>query len=280
MTMAGAFFSGRRRNRPADRRSWSRQIPSLALAALAMFGARSAAAQNLVTNGSFTQFSSTPTSSFQFGTAGYTPPQTLTDWTSTGYNFVFLPSSTAATGEYGALSLWSPVSSPASANGFTNASPTGGNFVAADGDYQTASITQTINGLTIGQTYAVSFAWAGAQQSGAGYTSATSDYWTVSLLNTVASTSQSFNTPTVTVAGEGFSGWMNQSFQFTATNTSEELSFLATGTPAVPPFALLANVSMTVPEPSGLALTATAIAGLVVLCRRRRVRPFAADGGA
>jgi hypothetical protein len=107
------------------------------------------AAPNLVTNGSFT----TPgvTTSFQFGIYGsYTPPQALSGWTSSGYNFVFLPSSTVATGVDGKLSLWSPQSSPALANGSTNASPAGGNFIGADSACGQASISQTINCLTVG----------------------------------------------------------------------------------------------------------------------------------
>lgn len=86
---------------------------------------------NLVTNGSFAVTGGT--TSFQFGTFnGYSPAETLAGWSSTGYNFVFLPTSTVATGTYGNLSLWSPVSSPSSANGFNNAGPTGGNFIGAD----------------------------------------------------------------------------------------------------------------------------------------------------
>jgi len=46
-----------------------------------------ARAQNLVTNGNFSSFSTTVTQSFQFGTYGpYTPSATLTGWASAGYN--------------------------------------------------------------------------------------------------------------------------------------------------------------------------------------------------
>jgi hypothetical protein len=223
------------------------------------------AAPNLVTNGSF----ATPgaTTSFQFGTYGsYTPPQALSGWTSTGYNFVFLPSSTVATGVDGNLSLWSPQSSPASANGFTNASPTGGNFIGADGAYGQANISQTINGLTTGHTYAVSFAWAGAQQAGYTAVNGTTEFWAVSFGGATQ------DTQTITVANKGFSGWLNQTFDFVATSSSETLSFFATGTPSgVPPFALLANVSVVdTPEPASLVILSTGIAGLVGVVRRRR----------
>jgi hypothetical protein len=46
-------------------------------------------------------------------------------------------------------------------------SPTGGNFIAIDGDpAYNASISQTIAGLTVGDTYSLSFDMAAAQQKG------------------------------------------------------------------------------------------------------------------
>ncbi|MDR3534787.1 MAG: PEP-CTERM sorting domain-containing protein [Rhodopila sp.] len=231
--------------------------------------ANTAAAQtNLVQNGTFAITGGT--TSFQFGTYnGYSSSQalgeTLAGWSSTGYNFVFLPTSTVATGTYGSLSLYSSVTTPS--NSFNNASPTGGNFIAADGDYGTTAITQTINGLTVGQTYAVSFAWAGAQQTG--YTGATTEQWDVTLGNSATQSTQVINIPS-----QGFSGWMNQTFNYVATSSSEVLSFLANGTPAgVPPFALLANVKVTqVPEPASMAVLLTGVAGLIGGTRRRRGR--------
>jgi hypothetical protein len=224
------------------------------------------AGTNLVTNGIMAVTGGT--ASFQFGTyGGYAPTETLNGWTSAGgYNFVFLPTSTVATGVDGALSLWSPVSTPAaSANGFTNAGPTGGNFIGGDSVYGQAAITQTISGLTVGQGYQLSFAWAGAQQSGFTAVNGTTEFWSVSL------GSQTYNTPTISVPNEGFSGWMNQTFFYTATATSETLSFFATGTPSgVPPFALFTNVSLQVPEPASTAIMVTGILGLIAFGRRRR----------
>ena len=237
----------------------ARRVLSIGLLS-GLFGisAHPAMAQNLVTNGTFAVTGGT--TSFQFG-SGFSYSETLAGWATTGYNFVFLPGSTTAAGSAGSLSLWSPVTG--AANGFTNASPTGGNFVAADGDYQTFAITQTINGLAVGRTYAVSFAWAAAQQSG--FTGATTEAWQVSLGGS-SNTTTTYNNPS-----QGFSGWMNQTYNYVATSTSEVLSFLAIGSPAVPPFALLANVSVTqVPEPASVAVVLTGLAGLLMVARRRR----------
>jgi hypothetical protein len=219
-------------------------------------------AQNLVTNGNFAVTGGS--TSFQFG-SGYSSSESLAGWSTSGYNFVFLPGSTVANGNAGTLSLWSPANG--AANGFTNASPTGGNFVAADGDYpgNTLPITQSISGLTVGKTYALSFAWAAAQQSG--FTGATTEQWQVSLGGVQQ------NTQTVNLPSQGFSGWMNQTFYYVATATTETLSFLANGSPAIPPFALLANVSLTAaPEPASSALLLTGVAALAGAGRFKRRR--------
>ena len=244
--------------------SKARLLPGAAAKALANVTVLSALAsptmaQNLVTNGSF---ATSGTTSTQFG-SGYAAGDTVVGWSASGYNFIFLPSSTTAIGSAGSVSLWSPATG--SANGFTNASPTGGNFIAADGDYNVAPITQTISGLTVGATYTLSFAWAGAQQSG--FTGAISDGWTVAFGSTTEPTIS------VNVASKGFSGWMTQTDTFTATSTSEVLSFLAVGSPAVPPFSLLANVSLTkngVPEPGSLALLVSGLLATAGIVRKRR----------
>ena len=84
-------------------------------------------------------------------------------------------------------------------------------------------------------------------------------------------------TPVFNLPSEGFSGWMNYSHTFTASSASEPLSFLAQGSPAVPPFALLDNVSPDpanpvnpTPEPSTMVLALTGLVAVGLVRRFRR----------
>lgn len=212
----------------------------------------------------------------------------VTAWSTTGYNFIYTPTSyrTAASTKNGIVvpagdplafqtgtnggqvGLWN-ATAPSSYTGLYNtiySNPAGGNFVGADGAYQVGAITQTVNGLEKGGDYAVSFWFAGAQQDG--FTSATTEAWKVSL------GSQSFQTAVLNTPAEGFSGWYQQTFIFEATGTSEVLSFLAMGTPnGQPPFTLLDGVSaFEVPEPGTFAMLGAGFAALCVAARARRAR--------
>jgi hypothetical protein len=212
-------------------------IPVIGLALLTCGSAQA----SLVTNGGFESTTSGN------GQLGYNT--NATGWTVTGYSFVFAPGTADTTGAVGSLGtalLWGP--GDGSPNGLT-VSPNGGNFVAADGDYNPGPISQTINGLTAGNSYNVDFSWAGAQA----YTivGPTTEQWKVSF------GAQTQFTPVVNNVSEGFTGWMNETMTFTASAPSDVLTFLAVGTPSgAPPFALLDGVSVNdVPEPSaGLLL--------------------------
>jgi hypothetical protein len=218
-----------------------------------------AAVTNLVQNGNFEE------STNGVGEIGYNT--TLTGWTQPTLGYAMLTTATTAvsgvTTQYGTnnFSLWGV------GNGGLNtitAPPGGGNFVAMDSDFSVQPLEQTVNGLTAGKLYTVTFDYAYGQQSG--YTGATTQNWIVSLGNSsqaLASTN---------VASQGFSGWNTASLTFKATGASEALSFLANSTTPVPPFALLGDVSMTagVPEPATWAMMIVGIAGIGGMARRRR----------
>lgn len=238
--------------------------------------AMGAHATNLITDGSFDQL--TNASGVGGGQIGYNGHNLLNGWTNgsydsnnshIGYNFVYTSGNAdgpGATGNGGNVQLWGP--NNGAHNGLTDSSPDGGNFIAADGAYQTAPISQTITGLTVNAQYAVSFYYAGAQQQG--FDGVTTEKWNVSLGN------QTLSTATLTDPNHGFTGWQYTTLTFTATSTSEVLSFLAAGTPdGEPPFSLLDGVSMTqvvtaVPEPSSTAMLLTGLMAIGVIVRRRQ----------
>ena len=231
---------------------------TLALAAFAAVSAMSAQAANLVVNGGFEATSNGK------GQLGFNT--NATGWTNVnGYTFLYTPGSvdsSGALGESGNVSMWG--TNNGGLNAFTN-SPTGGNFIAFDSAYKVTPLQQTIVGLVVGQKYDLGFDWGAAQQFG--FTGATTDQWQVSLGNETRSTAVINN------VSHGFSGWIHQTFSFTATGASEVLSFLAVGTPnGVPPFALLDGVTLTaaVPEPSTWALMLGGFAVVGFIARRRR----------
>jgi hypothetical protein len=221
------------------------------------------AGTNLVQNGDFS-LASGQTTSCQ---VGYNC--SVADWSSSnGYNFDFLPNtatSVGALGEYKTLSLWGAANGGSSTwDGNGPAGLTASNFLGADGAFLVEPITQTILGLNVGDRYALTFDWAGAQQSG--YTGATSEQWVVSFGG------QKQSTAVVPNAAKGFTGWMVQTFDFTATSTQEVLSFLAVGTPnGQPPFSLLTGVDLEdIAEPGSLVALVVGLTAVGVARRRRR----------
>ncbi len=70
----------------------------------------------------------------------------------------------------------------------------------------------------------------------------------------------------------GFSGWTTYTTTIVANATTETLSFLAAGSKAEPPFALISDVSLTssVPEPSTWAMMLVGFGGLGFAAYRRR----------
>jgi len=232
----------------------------LALATVAALGTTAAQATpiNYVSNGGF---ESTSGGSGKLSTsAGDT---TLSNWTVTGYSYLFNAGNVDTTGSgSNKLTLWGP--NDGSANGL-GASQDGGNFVGADGNYYAGTLSQTLTGLTIGQTYNLTFDWAGAQQ--AGFTGTNSAMFWSTVFGGVTQ-----NTASISLDSKGFSGWMQQTFQITATSTSQALTFLANANvKGAPPFLLLDGVSVTaVPEPGTWALMLGGLGAIAWLARRRR----------
>jgi len=150
-------------------------------------------------------------------------------------------------------------------------SPTGGNFLQADADpgFRPNAFTTTVTGLTPGQQYAISFWQAAGQQNG--FRGATFEQWLVSL-GAETHASHLINLP-----DQGIAPWELQTLIFTATNSSDTLSFLATGSSvlttgnSLPPIIFLDGVSVSaVPEPSSVALMCLMLLGLAIAYRRQR----------
>ncbi len=216
---------------------------------------------------------------------GSAPKNTFTSvnpvgWTGgTGLIFVDAPG-TADDGTY--LSVYGP---------FPTNSPVGGNFVEADGnpDYE-SGFSQTITGLTVGQTYTLSFYQAAGQQ--VGFTGATTEQWAVSLgtgrigINgsgqpgdVTDPSSDTVLTSLMSTASGGFTPWQYVSITLTADATTDLLSFLAWGdngsTINLPPIVFLSGVNspnVLVPEPATLALFSVGLIGLGGLALRRRTK--------
>jgi len=264
---------------------------------------------NLVTDGTFTTvtYNGTMPSGLnastlfgQFGDDSQTGKATgshltVAGWNTSGYNYVFLPStissgtvasgansgqpheapgeSDALVGGYGNTYMWGATQGGVAGTGnggkdVITAPPGGSNIIAADGAYEVGAITQTVTGLTVGQTYALTFYYGAAQQQS--YTGQTTESWTV------AFGSSSQTTSTITLGSEDFSGWFQATMYFTAGSTSQVLSFTANGTPSgEPPFSLLADVDLeVVPEFSNWLTFAGFGAGCIFfeVSRRRRRR--------
>ena len=217
-------------------------------------------ATEYVTNGDFSSLTN------GLGQLGYNTD--ATGWATNGYNFVLNVADVGSSGSYGLTTYWDAANGGSSS--WDGKSPTGGNFVAMDGDFGTSPVTQTITGLTAGKNYTLSFNYAFGQQKN--YTGETTQHLTASL------GSDAITTADFVVPSKGFTGWQTYTGNFTADGTSDVLSFLAYGNVPVPPFAMLTNVSLigAVPEPATWGMMILGLGAMGVVARRRRQRVLAA----
>lgn len=228
-------------------------MKKLAMAAAALTLALPAnAAVELVKNGSFESSSVGAGQKVKFAAAD------VADWTG-GYNLTFV----AAPGTADDHLLWLDVYGP-----FPYESPVGGNFVLADADPAFSGVfSQSISGLTVGKTYELNFWQAAGQQ--AGWTGPTTEQWEVTFGDTTK-LSDLFSLPEA-----GVGPWEKQTMTFTATSTTQLLSFLAKGTPGgAPPISFLDGVSLQevvpgVPEPATWAMLLVGFGAVGFAARRR-----------
>ncbi len=228
-------------------------------AGLALAGSASAST-NLVTNGSFTS---------NGGVGELNTNTTLANWTSADPNYTFVFDANAATtgapGQFGAVILYGSSNGGVSNPDPFGVSPDGGAFIGSDPAVPNSALEQVISGLTVGSKYELDFYWAADQQIG--FSGRTTEGWNV----TFGGVTQSVGP--VSNPSHGFSGWYTSTMNFTATSSTQTLSFLATGGPnaSAPPFALLDGVSLTaVPEATTWALMVMGFGGIGTLVRSRR----------
>lgn len=141
--------------------------------------------------------------------------------------------------------------------------PGGGNAFVSDVE-MAETLSQTVSGLTVGTSYAITFAQASSYIFAAG--GASTEDWAVSLGGTTVSS------PTMVTPSDGGTPWNLVTVDFTATSASETLSFLAQGTPVGgPPTAFLGDVSIAVavPEPAAAAIFGLSVLGLLGLYKTR-----------
>jgi hypothetical protein len=263
------------------------RLTALATAALVLGLASGAQAANLIVNGSFNALNpaganSAPSVSGIEVDGAFNDAGAVTGWTSAGgtaYNIYFYGNGKEAGGVTGidAANRWGENGQRPNVN-FTGDSPDGGAYMVLDADPGfSGAFSQTVNNLTVGQEYDLSFYWAGGELYDR------TGFQTTQLTGTFGTSA--FATPVVTNSNPGcngcvlpgdFSGWHLMNFTFVAQTASQTLSFLAAGTPTgnLPPVAFLDGVSLTaVPEPTAWGLMILGFGAAGAMIRRRRTTP-------
>ncbi len=208
-------------------------------------------------------------------------------WTG-GSGLIYIDAPGTATSTTGGIGVYGPFSDP----------PTGGNFVEADGNPTFESgFNYAVSGLTVGQTYTLSFYQAGGQQQGFASGLTTTERWIVALGTAGLSVSTSGGpvdpiygptgkyfdtdasadivaTQVMSTPSGGVTPWQFVSVTLKADATSDVLSFLAWGdngsTINLPPMVFLSGVDTpnVLPEPGSVALVGLAMLGLVAASRK------------
>jgi len=244
----------------------------LLVTALALLAIRTPAKANLVVNGSFSTTSLGASGQVHFNAtpdvSGWTAT-TITSPTNTSVPLGFLYFSGHAndqlTDQFGTnnFQLAQGPTYPAS-------SPDGGNFLAVDSAPAYAgSFFQSISGLKVGYEYLLSFYQAAGQQNGAAYNQPTTSQWNVTF------GSQNFLSTLMHNPVQSFTPWNTQTMRFTASATTQVLTFLSQGGPdGLPPFVFLDGVNLvqTVPEPSSLLYAGLGLSCLIAAWRLRNKR--------
>jgi hypothetical protein len=266
-------------------------VPSVTALAFAVTVAMSANAATLPTyagidpGGKTGELSNSGYSGITGTQAGFTNVSTAT-----GYNFVYAAGSEGGNpGNGNTCGTHAACADSEYGNGLSGVGmwsiPTGGTgaFLALDSDYNTSgtnigtAVQETVSTLVAGDNYTITFDTADAQQNT--YLGASQDEVKICL------GTQCYTTANVLDASEGSTPWAAQSFVFTASSTSETLTFLGVGGSSptlgsnVPAFALVDNLQISAPsstpEPNSLILLGTGLAGLGGLVRSRFVKAAA-----
>lgn len=245
-------------------------IGSIAVSSIALnflsFG--QALAVNLVQNGGFAQNNMTGDSAYLGNTAAIFAGNnnrtviTVDGWTfgafngagprppevGNGYNFLIKDGTNLTTTGMAAQGNAPYGSTPLYGNQAISSADGSGYYIGADAWFGNASISQTLNNLTVGQQYTVNFYQAHGQQQG--FVGNETMTWQVGFGGSTQN-----STPMNVISQSPVTDWTPQSMTFTADGTSQVLSFLASGSVDVPPFALLSGVSVeAVATPSGTAI--------------------------